>query len=476
MDKDKTTDESQGLAGSDDATEDSAVDSAGQSDASGGDGDDEDDRQGDRASSRDETNNLLVGLLGIVFWLVILGIFGFNYFGLGDPVADIVVTASPKYNASDAKLESWSLNGHVIYDDDFISDVPIWAIAVDQRGNRKSTGKTKTDAKGSFTLTNIPNSLSGEPNQTIVEIEVYAGDSITRGSGDDAVTIELNPKSARIEVGSDQQYRVINLPFKELIVIGSIFTLSVAVALVPVPQGSKTTAWLVVKYLSSVFFAFLLTGFMVLYISLGLKHVNQTASNIENEILSLGVASIYKGRYVDDVPDEWLISLTSPTFARPFDADSSDTAVKTGGRARGSTDPSAAGADSDSKAHSNDETNQSEKSLERGFGVPLWVLLVSVIGSALFTISIILVGIKEAPLQLAPQKIRERIQVVVLHQFYILFAPIGAIFVYQLLVMAGAASQTVSVAIIALAAGVALNYLLELARKRVENLIGRDRS
>jgi hypothetical protein len=108
--------------------------------------------------------------------------------------------------------------------------------------------------------------------------------------------------------------------------------------------------------------------------------------------------------------------------------------------------------------------------IEKGFGAPLWVLLVAVLGAALFTISIILVGIGEAPLQLQPHEIRERIKTVVLHQFYMLFAPIGAIFVYQLLVIAGAASQPAAVAIAVLAAGVSLNLLLEKARQTIVNL------
>ncbi len=438
---------------------------------------DEPDKSGSTGDNGDEggtglnkaSSNLFAGLIGFGFWVVVLGIFGYNYFGLGDPVADIIVTASPQYDSSKARVETWSLNGHVILDGKFISKVPVWAIVVDQRGNRQSTDKQMTDGEGSFSFTGIPNSLTGDLHQTIVEIVVYVSDSIeTKDSEGDTSTIELNPKPARVGVGSGQQYRVINLPIKELIVIGLIFTLSVAIALIPVPQGSKTTGWLVGKYLSSVFFAFLMTGFMVLYISLGLKYVNQTASNVENEILSFGVANIYKGRYVADVNEEWLISLTSPTFAKPLAIDSNNAGATTIPQSVGSGQ---LGGNGNPKVEQNTANLQPDKVLERGFGAPLWVLLVSVIGSALFTISIILVGIKEAPLQLNPKQIRERIQAIVLHQFYILFSPIGAIFIYQLLVMAGAASQTSSVAIIALAAGVALNYLLAWARTRVENLV-----
>ena len=52
---------------------------------------------------------------------------------------------------------------------------------------------------------------------------------------------------------------------------------------------------------------------------------------------------------------------------------------------------------------------------------------------------------------------------IVLHQFYLLFSPLGAIFVYQLLVIADTAGQAVTVAIAALGAGSTLNILLDKA-------------
>ena len=60
-------------------------------------------------------------------------------------------------------------------------------------------------------------------------------------------------------------------------------------------------------------------------------------------------------------------------------------------------------------------------------------------------------------------KVRKTIQKIILHEFYVFFSPIGAIFVYQLLVAGGAASQYITVAIAVLAAGLALNLLLEKA-------------
>lgn len=177
---------------------------------------------------------------------------------------------------------------------------------------------------------------------------------------------------------------------------------------------------------------------------------------------------------------EWLISLTSPSFSTTNDSGSEDS----GGKKTDNAIQNDQREDKDNIVVDQKRQVESLKSVsspskarvETGFGAPLWVLLVAVIGSALFTISIVLMGIKEAPLQLSPGEIRMRIQSVVLHQFYIIFAPLGAIFVYQLLVIAGAASQAFSVAIVALAAGIALNMMLERAKTSVEGLISKSHS
>ena len=109
-----------------------------------------------------------------IFWGVVLLVFAWNYLGVGDPELEIVVAASPSDTDADGAIDSWSVTGHVLYDDDFVPGIGVWAVAVDQQGNRKSSGKSLTDASGMFDLASIPNSLSGQPNQSIVEIDVYA--------------------------------------------------------------------------------------------------------------------------------------------------------------------------------------------------------------------------------------------------------------------------------------------------------------
>ncbi len=91
----------------------------------------------------------------------------------------------------------------------------------------------------------------------------------------------------------------------------------------------------------------------------------------------------------------------------------------------------------------------------------------------MFTLLIIVSEIKDRPdfdkLRADPpdeaevKKFREKIENIVRHQFYMLFSPLGAIFVYQLMVAAGAVGQPITVAIAALGAGSTMNLLLDKA-------------
>ena len=164
---------------------------------------------------------------------------------------------------------------------------------------------------------------------------------------------------------------------------------------------------------------------MVAYISAGLYVVSVSGS--PGDALSLGFATVFHGTYVDNVSPEWLFSLTAP------------------------------------------ETGN--KALVGGLGAPLWVLLLSVLGSSVFTVSLLVSHITKQIDLTDVDGIRVHVQEIVKHQFYVLFSPLGAVIVYQLLVIAGAASQTITVAIAAIAAGVGLNGILNKAIRSVEGLL-----
>lgn len=122
-----------------------------------------------------------------------------------------------------------------------------------------------------------------------------------------------------------------------------------------------------------------------------------------------------------------------------------------------------------------------------GFWVPIWVMMLSVIGSSLYTILLILKQITEIPKifqkgvqpkvdnssdQSANKEFTDLLEKIVRHQFYILFSPLGSIFVYQLLIMGDAAKNQTTVAITALASGIVLNSILAKALELTEKLIG----
>ena len=120
-----------------------------------------------------------------------------------------------------------------------------------------------------------------------------------------------------------------------------------------------------------------------------------------------------------------------------------------------------------------------------GFWVPVWVMMLSVIGSSLFTILIILRQITDIPkwfqisgkdtpddFKNAFKDFTGTLENLVRHQFYILFSPVGSIFVYQLLIMGNAAENQTTVAITALASGIVLNSILGKALELTEKLVG----
>ena len=130
---------------------------------------------------------------------------------------------------------------------------------------------------------------------------------------------------------------------------------------------------------------------LVVYLSLGFRHVNSTGK--KGEVLSLGFASIYHGTYVKEAQPEWLFSLTAP-----WDA---------------SLGPSGA---------------PSEAVL--GFGAPLCVLLLSVLGAGLLTLGLIVKEITNKPDFKNDAEVRGWEETIVRHQFVHCFRAVLCVIVY----------------------------------------------
>lgn len=71
-----------------------------------------------------------------------------------------------------------------------------------------------------------------------------------------------------------------------------------------------------------------------------------------------------------------------------------------------------------------------------------------------------------------PDELRKHMQALVRHQFFILFAPVTAVFAYQTLVAGSAAGSAFTVGLAALGAGPSLSALLTKAGAAAAKLFG----
>jgi len=349
-------------------------------------------------------------------------------------------------------IKNWIVQGHVLIDGEPVNGAHVWAEVQDGRGNKDTPGYRLTKEDGKFVFEEVPQSIG---NEKITQILLYAKKDFTKvpspAKGEEPSKEDTSKKEAKqgldasdfgpvrgealLSVSGKGFYRTLRIPgWVPGSLLGTFF-LSVLVAFI-----LPTRKW---KYWIMVIFAFFFTFWMMVVISLGLYFVSTKGT--EGEILSLGFASVFKGTYVKGVQEEWLFSFTSPgnALSKPVTADA----------------PSNAGAPPEITVN--------------GFGAPLWVVLIAVLGAGIFTVSVIVLEIKEsATLNFAdPSKVSERIEKLVRHQFFILFAPVGAIFIFQILLAGGAAEKPLTVALAVLGAGATLNVLLDKAVKKAEALI-----
>lgn len=237
-------------------------------------------------------------------------------------------------------------------------------------------------------------------------------------------------------------------------------------------------------------------------------------STDDNSVVLLGVATVFKGTYLDTQDREWLISLTSPPILnrsanRPESPPPTSTETETIPDTTKTSDATTTSAETDTAEESADaapaqteaqsdgevkdpvtvvvvdETNEDRVArtvaatrnsipVGRGFGAPLWVLFLSVVGASLFSLALVVEEIGAPPNFEDLNDVRRRVQVLVAHAFYILFAPLGGIFIYQFLILTKSADEPVMVAIAALGAGVTVNSILISAVGAARRAIGVD--
>jgi hypothetical protein len=326
---------------------------------------------------------------------------------------DIVASLIPQ------SPERWGVRGRVFLDGQPVPQALMWVIARDAKGNREAPDATTTDEKGGFLIEPVPTMIAGQP---VREAVVHARDPSPRPWI--RTLLSPPPRGEELLVIGHGPLRRVQVSGWVLVLLPALFFCSLLFAILA--DGRR---W---QYVLSIALALLLTAGVLAAISAGLSYVHTHGDR--NEILSLGFASLFRGRYVKDVEPEWLFSLSAPREP-PRSSE--------GGAPAPDGEPSSA--------------------VVHGFGAPLWVLLLSVVGAGLMTVSILVSQITHRPSFQEPVAVRWHMELIARHQLLILFAPLGAIVVYQLLVMASLATQPVAVAVISLGAGLTLTALLDKA-------------
>jgi hypothetical protein len=338
----------------------------------------------------------------------------------------------PHGEAQKAPSERWTISGVVLKGGQPVSGVPVWAVVSDESGNRHVSRSVSTDKVGTFSLADIPSAL-GSASQGVESATVHAATITTSwwwpsATGEYTLYLNSNPKF--------RLFRPAPMSFIPILIV-SLFIASLVVGMI----NFKTSEWRKIKYWVSIILAIIYTIAMLGLVGWGQFEVNKTAHS--GEALSLGVATIFEGTYVEHLTPEWVLSFTAPPVRKI--------------EAMAPVDPNKASPDA----------------LSRGLGAPLWVILFAVIGSALFTVVLLVKEIESPPDfdENKPDPTRLRIRELVFNQLYLLFAPLGGIFIYQILVLADAVTQPVTVAIAALGAGATLNILLARAIGAAETAV-----
>ncbi len=431
------------------------------------------------------TRAALPGVVALFVAALSVGKFGFlNTTAIRPPLTVVAFVAQ-----SAGRVD---ISGRVLQDGAPVGQALVWAVVDYDKGQHAAPAAAQTDGNGGFAIGPLTSVEGGVTVATVYARKVIPRGWFTPGEtlrGQDIVQLKGEPK---LQPGQ-------TVPWSPLIVWPMVGVFA-ASFLLPFFFGSKV--W---KYKAGVCLALAATFIMIYFVSTGLNTV--TTLGRSKDILQLGFASIYRGTYVKDVPPEWLFSFTSPpsrgadvppqslpASAAPARAPEESPAGQISGPQAAATSAASPGAVAP-QATSPASQPLDLVAVDHGFGAPLWVILVSVLGAGVVTVSLIVDEITKMPDSIAagaalqppnaqpanapaangepadgaaasavdPKLLRGHVQTLVQHQFFILFAPVTAIFVYQALVAGSAASSSLMVGLAALGAGPSLSALLTKA-------------
>ena len=347
----------------------------------------------------------------------------------------------------------WAVRGRILNDGDAVQGAVVWAVAVDSYGNRYSPASTKSDDSGGFEIRSAnPNPPAGSAKNLPLTLDQI----LVRARAEKTVFFVPRRLSGRALLIRDAPTRLI-----EPITMwwGLAVLIAFGLSLLLAATDLMTVKW---KYNVTLGLTLAVVAMIVLVFTRA--HSELTSQlNAEELVRTLGFVNIFKGTYVVDGEPEWLVSLTAPPSATTSKGTASSTTTS-GETTVSNTAPS--------------ESRQ----IVTGFGAPLWTLVMSIAGAALFTVALVVKEIRKPPSfedhakVKAPDKsdARERLQGFVEHQLFMLFAPFGGMFVYQALVLADAANKPITVGVAALGSGITLNLLLSWASNAAGEALGND--
>jgi hypothetical protein len=349
---------------------------------------------------------------------------------------DIEIIAAPEKTAavvSDAGAAEhdgagWRVTGRVVQGAAPIEGMSIWCVGQDGSGKSYTPHGQRTDANGEFKFDAIPEKLAG--GDAVKEIRITAGYS-------NWLRLFASPTTILLSVGPGGEavkFSQLNAPWWLLLPpVCFLLTIMVVAGASLYGAGSRFA------YYGALSLSLVLTVSTVWFIADAINTFNTSVPH--GQVRTLGFLTIFEGSYVENSGTEWLVSLTYPSDHL------SSSAV--------------------------DRTSATAVTVVHGLGAPFWVIFVSVLGAGLLTLILVIQAISNPPefASLSATAYGDRMRNILEHQFFVLFAPLSGIFVFQLLVIAGAAKEPVTVATIILGAGATLTGLLSKAVKSAQQYL-----
>jgi len=361
-------------------------------------------------------------------------------------------TASEK-GAAAREGAGWIVTGRVVQGAAPMEGMSVWCVGYDGSGKSFTPTLQNTDAKGEFKCEAIPEKLAG--GDVVKEIRITAGHS-------NWLRYFTSPTTAALSVApGGEAVKLSQLDATGWLLLPPVcfFLTFLVVAGASSDGGSSRSAY----YRGSLLLSLVLTVSTVWFIADAINTFNTSVPR--KQVRTLGFLTIFEGTYVENSGTEWLVSLTYPSdYLSSRVADSASSPV-----ADGASSPAADRTSSPAA----DRASATAAKIVHGLGAPFWVIFLSVLGAGLLTLILVIQAISNPPefASLSRTAYGDRMRTILEHQFFVLFAPLSGIFVFQLLVLAGAAKEPVTVATIILGAGATLNGLLSKAVKAAQQYL-----